>query len=193
MKRIFIFVVVWGLWAIPSARSQDAATEERLNKLAGQIEDVIASQKVLRDQIAALSKELQSVRDEQGKPSSYAGHDELNRLAEAIKEVDRKRIEDAEKIHDQLVHLGQIVSSPAPRSSRHSTTAQESSDKPAPKIPDKGFEHVIQSDETLSIIVQGCRDKGIKVTVEQILKANPGLKANKLKVGQKIFIPAAQP
>jgi len=30
------------------------------------------------------------------------------------------------------------------------------------------------------------------VTTDDILKANPGLKAEKLKVGQKIFIPAPQ-
>jgi LysM repeat protein len=191
MKRIFIFAVIWGLWAIPSARAEDAATEERLNRLSGQIEDLISSQKTLRDQIAALSRELQSLRDDQGKPNSYATREELKGLVEAIKEVDRKRMEDAEKIKSDIINLGKIVSAPA-RTSRRSTSA-ESGDKPAPNIPDKGFEHTIQSGETLSIIVQGCHDKGVKVTVEQILKANPGLKADRLKVGQTIFIPAAKP
>jgi LysM repeat protein len=39
----------------------------------------------------------------------------------------------------------------------------------------------------------GCKEKNINVTVAQILKANPGLKADRLRVKQKIFIPAPQP
>jgi LysM repeat protein len=39
-------------------------------------------------------------------------------------------------------------------------------------------------------LAKAYRDQGIKVTSEQILKANPGLNPNTLKVGQKIFIPA---
>jgi LysM repeat protein len=187
MKRIFIFAVISGLWAAPSAWAADAATEERLNQLAGQIDNLTESQKSMRDQITALSREIQSLRDDQGKPTSYAGRDELNRLAEAIKEVDRKRIEDAEKTHDQLVNLGKVVS--APTHPKQSHTAQTSTEKPAPTVSDNGFEYTIKSGDTLAVVVQGCREKGIKVTVDQILQANPGLKPDKLKVNQKIFIP----
>ena len=52
---------------------------------------------------------------------------------------------------------------------------------------------MIQSGDTLSAIVQAYKEKNIKVTVAQILKANPGLKAERLIVGTKIFIPAPQP
>ena len=38
--------------------------------------------------------------------------------------------------------------------------------------------------------MQAYREKNIKVTVKQIENANPGLKPERLKVGQKIFIPA---
>ena len=44
--------------------------------------------------------------------------------------------------------------------------------------------------DTLSIIAKAYRDQGIKVTTDQILKANPGLDPKSLKVGQKILIPA---
>jgi LysM repeat protein len=52
---------------------------------------------------------------------------------------------------------------------------------------------VVKPGETLDAIALGCKEKNLKVTVAQILKANPGLKAERLKVGQKIFIPAPQP
>lgn len=200
MKRSILFITAWALCAMPAARCQDAATEERLNKLSGQIEDLIASQKTLRDQVSALTRELQSVRDEQGKPNtSYISREEFNRLADAIKEVDRKRIEDNEKIHNDLVSLGKtLAATPAPSHPKRNSVAQQpppdtaAPDKTPANIPDKGFEHVVQSGDTLSLIVQGCRDKNIKVTIDQIIKANPGLKPERLKVGQKIFIPAAQ-
>jgi LysM repeat protein len=49
---------------------------------------------------------------------------------------------------------------------------------------------VIQSGDTLSSVVSAYRDKGVKITVEDVLKANPGVKPTSLRVGQKIFIPA---
>jgi len=192
MKRISILLLAWALCAAPATRAEDAATEERLNKLSGQIEDLIAGQKTLRDQVAELSRQLQTLREEQGKPnSSYANHDELSRLADAIKEVDRKRVEDNEKIHADLLKLGNTLSAPLPPSrKKHESAPPDSAVPDKTATPDKGFEHVIQQGETLSLIVQGCREKNIKVTVDQILKANPGLKPDKLRPGQKIFIPA---
>lgn len=192
MKRIFILMFASVLCAAPALCAQDAATEERLNKLSGQIDDLIAGQKTLRDQMAELSRELQSLRDEQGKPNtSYANHDELSRLADAIKEVDRKRLEDNEKIHADLLKLGNSLALPPVSHKKPHEPAPPNNvvpDKTA--VSDKGFEHEIQPGDTLSGIVQGCRDKNIKVTIDQILKANPGLKPEKLKTGQKIFIPA---
>jgi hypothetical protein len=38
--------------------------------------------------------------------------------------------------------------------------------------------------------VKAYRDKGYKITLSQVLAANPGLKAENMKVGQKIIIPA---
>src|SRR5437867_2592323 len=58
--------------------------------------------------------------------------------------------------------------------------------------PEKGFEYVVQSGDTLLAIVKAYREKNVKVTQDEILKANPGLVATRLKVGQKIWIPAPQ-
>jgi LysM repeat protein len=56
---------------------------------------------------------------------------------------------------------------------------------------ENGYEYKVAAGDTLSIIAKAYREQGIKVTAEQILKANPGLNPNSLKVGQKIFIPGA--
>lgn len=194
MKRFSFLLAALTLCAGPSLRAQDAGTEERFNKLAGQIEDLRAGQDALRRQLEGLAKEVGSLREQVNKPTgNYASQEDLKRVAEAVKEVDRKRTDDAEKIHNDLLKLQKsLAMPPAPRSK----PAAAASDNPAsekPAIPDKGYEYVVKRGDTLSIIVQAYRDNNIKITTEQILKANPGLKPEKLKVGQKIFIPAPQP
>src|SRR6185436_17468827 len=119
MKRIFCLLITLSLCATPAARSQDAATEERLNKLSGLIEDLIAAQKELKQRITALTRELENVREQSAKPSAnYAAADDLRHLAEAVKEVDRKRLDDYDKIHAELLKLGKSLSSPVASSKK---------------------------------------------------------------------------
>ena len=56
--------------------------------------------------------------------------------------------------------------------------------------PQKGYDYTIQRGDTLLAIAKAYREQGIKVTTDQILKANPGLDPKSLIVGKKIFIPA---
>ncbi len=194
MKRISGVVLTLVLWSVLTVRAQDAATQERLDKLSGRIEDLTAGQEALRKQISELSRELESVREQAGKPSaSYARTEALDRVAEAVKEVDRKRMEDAEKVRAELLKLRDLLKAPLTSPKQKPPPAlREKSTVSGSTTPEKGFEYVVQSGDTLDAIVQAYRDKNIKVTVAQILKANPGLKAERLRVGQKIFIPAPQ-
>src|SRR5204862_6687547 len=90
MKRISLLLITLSLCASPSARSQDAATEERLNKISGQIDDLIAGQKEQRERLSALMRELESVREQASKRSANSDtHDDLKRLAENLRQVDR--------------------------------------------------------------------------------------------------------
>jgi LysM repeat protein len=195
MKRISFLLVTLALFTAPALRAQDAATQERLDKLSGRLDDQEKAQETLRKQIADLAKDVQSLREQLAKPStSYARPEDLNRLAEAIKDVDRKRMEDADKTHAELLKLRQVLEAPLKQSRKNA--APPPRDNPGTSgapIPDKGFEYVIKSGDTLDAIVQAYKEKNIKVTVSQILKANPGLVPERMKVGQKIFIPAPQP
>jgi LysM repeat protein len=195
MKRILCLLVTMALFCPLGVRAQDAATQERLDKLSGRIEDLTAAQEALKKQISDMSRELESVREQSGKPNtSYARQEDLNLLEKGIKEVDRKRVEDAEKIQTQLLNLRKVLEAPPPQTKKSSVTTPK--DPPVTgnsSAQEKGFEHVVKPGETLDAIALGCKEKNLKVTVAQILKANPGLKAERLKVGQKIFIPAPQP
>jgi nucleoid-associated protein YgaU len=192
MKRISILGVMLLVWLAPRGWAEDAATEERLNKLAGKVDDLTAGQDALRRQIESLSKEIESLREKAATPPvNYASHEDLRRVADAVKEVDRKRMEDADKVRTELLKLQKMLATPTPPTKKQAPTVEPSSSSKA-DTNDKGFDYVIKKGDTLSIIVKAYRDNNIKVTSDQILKANPGLKPERLTVGQKIWIPAPQ-
>lgn len=182
-------------------RAQDAATEEKLNQLGGKIEDLIAAQDAERKQIAELRKEIDSLREQVSKPTgNFAAQEDLKRVADAVKEVDRKRLDDYEKIRTTIKDLGKTLAAPTPTRTRKSDVADSgetpktSTNKPGPsektEKSDKGFEHTVKSGDTLSGIIAAYKEQNIKVNKEQIMAANPGLVPEKMRVGQKIWIPA---
>jgi LysM repeat protein len=179
------------MWTLPIARAEDAATEEKLNQLSGKIEDLIASHEAQRKRVAELGREIENLREQQSKPTgNFASQEDLKRLADAVREVDRKRMDDNEKIHNDLVKLSKSLATPLPQPKKK--PASSFGDAPVPDKPshkEDVAEYVVQSGDTLSVIVQAYREKNVKVTVDQILKANPGLVPEKMHVGQKIFIP----
>lgn len=183
MRRIcFLFCLASALICSWASRGQDAATEERLNRLAGDIEGLIVAHKGLQKQIQELSAQVESLREQMQRPNtSYLTSEDIKPIVESIREVDRKRLADAEKIQEQLKAIQRIAASapPPPR-----TTKPPVADK-----PEKGFEYEIQPGDTLSTIAAAYRQQNVKVTTDQILKANPGLKPERLQVGQIIFIP----
>jgi len=195
MKRISFLLVTLALCVPPALRAQDAATEERLNKLSARIDDIEASRDALKKRVDELAKEVESVREQSAKPNtSYARPEDLKSLAEKVQEVDRKRMDDAEKIHTELLKLRKVLEMPvAPPKKAPVSAHKDTAVIPDSTTPDKGFEYVIKSGDTLDAIVQAYREQKVKVTVAQVLKANPGLKAERLIVGKKIFIPAPQP
>ena len=204
MKRFFFAITLLTLCTPGAGRCQDAATEERLKQLSGRIEDLIAGQEAQRKQIASLARELESVRDQQNKPAtSYAAQEDLKRLAKAIETVDQKRIDDYEKIGATLEKIKKTLETPAKpqRGAGNQTTDRNSGDRSTGNASrtaektdkgDKGFDYTVQSGDTLSAIIAAYKEKGIKVTEKQIMAANPTLVAEKMRVGQKIWIPAPE-
>jgi|ERR1017187_7852683 LysM repeat protein len=195
MKRISFFLAA-ALFALPVfVRAQDAATEERLNKLTAQIQDLVEMHSAQSKRIEALSKELENMRQEQSsKPAAnYASQDDLKELAAKLKEVDRKRQEDNDHILDVLKKLGKNIGGPVkPTVALPPPKPADAGGATASTTPDKGFEYEVKSGDTLSAIIAAYREQNIKITLKQVLNANPGLDEKKLKVGQKIFIPAPQ-
>ena len=199
MKRISLLLAALLLCGISKVRADDAATEERLNQLSGKIEDLIASQETQRKQLADLRREIENLREQASKPTgNFAAQEDLKRVADAVKEVDRKRLEDYERIRTTIKELGTTLAAQPQRTKKSDSGVMEIAQ--ADKHPksdkteksEKGFEYTIKSGDTLSGIVAAYREQNIKVTKDQIIAANPGLVPEKMKLGQKIWIPAPQ-
>src|SRR5260370_33827822 len=110
MKQIFLFLLTLSLGAVPAGSAQDAATEERLNKLSGQIEDLIAGQKQEKERLASLAREMENLREQASKPTAnYAAQEDLKRLADSVREADRKRLADTDNIPREHGALGKTL------------------------------------------------------------------------------------
>src|SRR2546423_483396 len=152
MKQISLLLLTLSLGAVPAARAPDAATEERPNKLSRQIEDLIAGQKQMKERLASFARELESLREQASKPTaSYAAQEDLKRLADSVKEVDRKRLEDYDKIRAELLKLGKTLAAPTPTQKKPASTAALDGPEATKASPSaKGFEYVIEKNDSLS-------------------------------------------
>jgi LysM repeat protein len=194
MKRISFFLMTALLAAPVIVPAQDAATEERFNQLSAQIDVLKEAKELQNKKIEALEKQVNELQAQVNKPSGdYAGAGDLKQLADKVKEVDEKRQADSKNVADQLEKIRKAVIGPANSGGRH--TSVPPSDAPKPVIDPNAphMEHKVEPGETLSAIAKAFREKGVKVTVQQILDANPKVDPKNVKVGQTLIIPATAP
>ena len=181
--------------------SQDSATaaaereeaRERQQRMSAKIEELEAALLSYQQQFQTLSREIDRLRGEVSKPrdngQNAATRDTIERLDKKIEEVDRKRIAEQEHIVNELARLrkdllGTLTTPNKPKPSRPA---------PGPAIPEKGFEYEIREGDYLSKLVVALNKDGHKITQKQLRDANPNVNWDKLKIGQKIFIPATGP
>jgi len=186
-----------GTLATSGIHAQDAATQQQIDKLSGQLQDIVEAEATQGQKLEAMEHEIADLRDKLNAPAvnNYASSDDLQKLAQQVKEIDQKRQEDRDLILRKIEELGKIVAA-APAPVHHHTAAKEDTSAtadatPADANPPKGYEYKVQDGDTLSAIARAYKEKGVKVTTSQIMKANPGLSPNTLYVGKTIIIPDA--
>jgi myosin heavy subunit len=211
MKRqLCLGVVLTGLCCLPSLFAADdspaaiaarqEAEEERYKRMNAEIEDLKSALQSYQKNLQMMQQEIRRLSDEvsraNGNSKEAASKESLSNLQKAIEEVDKKRLADNELVKAEFARLIKGLSDKpsAPRSN----SVPGTSSKPAPDPPktgsEKGYEYAILSGDTLSAIVTKAVKQGVKVTQKQVIEANPNVNWNRLRIGQKIFIPApAQP
>ena len=191
MKKI-LFCLGILIFAVSFAPAQDAGTQAQIDKLSGQIQDLLAAQEQQTKQLAALQKDISELRDKVNTPpvNNSASADDLKTLATQVQDIDKKRQADRELILKQIEQLGKVAAVPPVKMKPTAKPApDDTTATPAPATPQKGYEYTVKSGDTIGLIAKAYREQGVKVTTTQILKANPGLDATKLYVGKKVFIP----
>lgn len=196
--------IIYLLCASPVVNGQTTPNlqeiEENYKTLKATVDDFRDAQEAQRKELESLRKEISELRTQASKPSgNYANQEDLKRLADAVQEIDRKREADKDLVLKKLSELGKTLAStpvqpqpsrikppkvtPLDGGSDTSTNSHES---------ETGYEYVVKSGDTLSVIAQAYREKGVKVTSDQIAKANPKVNPAKMYIGQKLWIPGGK-
>lgn len=180
--------------AAGTAPAQDAATQQQIDKLTGQLQDIIDAQAKQGERLEAMEHEISDLRDKVNTPvvNDRASAEDLKDLAQKVREIDQKQQDDKELILGKIEEIGKIAAAGGGTHVHKSAVApKETPDETTPDTaePQKGHEYKVQPGDNLSAIIKAFREKGVKVTLSQVLKANPGLSANTVYVGKTIFIP----
>jgi LysM repeat protein len=194
MRKISLWLLILVFTASLARAQVEDATQQQLDKLSGQIQDLLDAQAAQGKRLAALEKQIGDLGERLSQPAPVndsASAADLKKLAAQVQEIDQKRQADNNLILKEIESLGKEIEKlgKAGGSAAHPKPVVASDPPPTPGGKQKGYEQEVHSGDNVSAIAKAYQDKGVKVTVKQILDANPGLDPKNLKVGQKIFIP----
>ena len=194
MKLLVRFTLTLGMAGIAAITPLQAqansletrALRENVNRLQSQLDDLTLSYSALKKELDSLRSELRKVRAQSSqKDPSAATRGDIENLAKTIREVDRKRSADKELILKEMKSLVRNIPKSRPNTSPPAT----------PPRSQKGFEHSVQSGETISAIIAAynevLKNQGTKkrITLKSVLTANPKLNPRSIQIGQVLFIP----
>jgi phage tail protein X len=174
------------------AVAQDAATQQQLDQITGKIQDIYVVLDKQSQRITVLEKSVGDLQDKLNQPAANNGAsaDDLKKLAQQVKELAKKQQDDNDQIVKTLEKLAKGGGVSAPPRSRPTAVSTENPTPTPPGSKQNGYYYEVKDKDTLIAIAKAySAELKTKITVDQILAANPGLTAKNLSVGKKIFIP----
>src|SRR5476651_1876193 len=105
MRKIslWLFIFVFAVFTSSLARAQEDATQQQIDKLSGQVQDLLDAQAAQGKRLDALKKQIDDLGEKSIQPAATgdsASADDLKKLAAQVQEIDRKRQDDNQKILD---------------------------------------------------------------------------------------------
>ena len=156
------------------AREDMLIVQDKMQKLDGRIEGLELEVERLRHDVDAARSGPSPIQPLQAR---------LDDLENKLRAVDAARERDKQEIVDKLsTKITQIVSSS--KSSGSSSAKKQGSKKSSASGSQTGYEHEVQAGETLSAIAAA-----YGVNSKVVLDNNDIKDPNRLRVGQKLFIP----
>ena len=198
MRSVFgsgmVWLLGWGLcWtatlvAQPLTRAEAQALQQefqqRYQRLEGLVQDLVEGQAALSQRVDALAASVSKLERRVAEPApDMVTQEQLAQTVKTLQQaVEKQQAEQNRKVMAELKRLQKVLA----QGGRSSTKPRA----PDPKVPTEGYHYTIQSGDTLSAIVDAYRKAGVKgLTVNLVLRANKGLKPERLIPGQEIFIP----
>jgi predicted nucleic acid-binding Zn-ribbon protein len=157
------------------------ALRENNQRLQSQLNDLLEAFNALKTELSKVQSEVRQLRAKLGaRNPNLVTLSDLEELAKSVREIDRKRVQDKDLILKEM--KGLLRSKPT---------------LPKPKATDsqKGFDHTVQSGETISAIISAynaeLKRQGAtkRITLKSVLTANPNLNPRTMRIGQSLFIP----
>lgn len=196
--RMISFWILALLFTGSVASAQNAATQQQIDRLSGQIQDLTESQARFNQRLDAIERSLNDLRDKASTPvvNDYASRAELKQLIADLRQIDQKRKEDSENIARQLQNLAKVAAgtpvattSSHPHPHLHTATQPEPSDTAAPGNAPVPTRYKVKNGDNLGLIVKHLKAKGVNITKPEIIAANPKINPNVLIPGSTLVIP----
>lgn len=172
---------------VESGSGDTAELRAEIDKLRGEIAELRAAvrreQDAMRREIVDdLTRRLTGITQQMQQNQGQALAQIQARAEAALQAAEAS----AKAAREQAEYTKRVASRPPAPAAPSSPAARPAA--PARPAYSAYYEHVVEAGQTLSFIA-----KGYDTTVPKILAANPGLSAAKLRVGQKLIIPAEEP
>lgn len=191
-RRARVIALVAGLGAavvgtaqpltVAQARALQEEFTQRYERLSGLVQDLVDSQTALNKRVDALAVEVRELRSTTaGLPPNAVTQEQLRDAIETLRvAINKQQAEQGRKITGELEQLRRLLEK----------GGGSAAPPPRDTTPKEGFPYTINSGDTISAIVEAYRAAGVKgLTVDMVLKANEGLKPERLIPGAKILIP----
>ena len=173
---------------VESGSGDTAELRAEIDKLRGEIAELRAA--VRRDQDAMrreivddLTRRLTGIAQQMQQNQAQSLAQTQARAESALHAAEAA----AKAAREQAEYTKRVASRPPAPAPAAPTSPAARPAAPARPAYSAYYEHVVEAGQTLSFIA-----KGYDTTVPKILAANPGLSAAKLRVGQKLIIPAEE-
>lgn len=158
----------------PSAIEDARIERERVLRAADQLNFLSSQIEGLQGEIAKLRSEMDALRSENGD------------LRHSVQEIAAAQAADRQKLLDEV---SQIVAKSAPAKPAAKGPPATSSADDAQARQEKGYRHIVEKGQTVTAIARAYNAQGVKVTAEDIIRAN-GLGPDAVvRAGQDLFIP----
>lgn len=215
MKRLLLATALGALLALPGgAPAQNIVAdvarqelEDRLRRVERDLESVKEANDSLRKKLSSVDTvvtEVSRAAVERANSNNNllkltASKDELAQLERALKESEQRREADKKWFVEQLKELSKVMgaatSAPPPFTPTPTPKSSKSKAAASPGVPDTGVFHLVEKNQTALEILKAYNDdqkakgRAGKLTLKQLETANPGADMNRLRAGQKLFIP----